>query len=137
VGRPDRRSTASSVAVHAIVAEMLSGASESPLFGFLSLQRLPTEPSYAFRLPALMAIPLRRSLRPCGFLEPLLLHGKFASSAFHDRGPLSVMRRRPLSRQRSATFVAITGLVDSDRFRNWTSRHRIQQRSWDFFPSQL
>jgi len=50
-------------------AEWPTGASGSPLFGFLSLQRLPTGPRFGPEVANLQAIPLRRSIRPCGLLS--------------------------------------------------------------------
>ena len=59
--------------------------------------------SMGLRLPAFQAIPLRRLMRPCGFVEPLLFARIRPWRSLRPRAAW-VMRRRPLSRQRSATF---------------------------------
>lgn len=62
MSRPDHRSMATGVAAHAIHRRDATRRKRvASLRLFFPLQRLPTRCSCAFRLPALMAIPLRRS----------------------------------------------------------------------------
>jgi hypothetical protein len=64
------------------------------------------------RQPAIRTIPLRRSLRPCGFLAPPSAAGDWTSSAPATVARNSIMRHRPLSRRRSAIGSEGFGLTN-------------------------
>lgn len=116
LSRPDHHSKVTDSCV-----EQPSGTSGTPLFGFLSLQRLLTDSQLWPGAASHQALPLRRSFRPCGLLSRSSSRGTRLIRSRRPRAAL-VMRYRPLSRQRSATAAADIGLVDPTAFRCWSWR---------------
>jgi len=86
------------------------------------------------RMPAFRHIPLRRSIRPCGIIEPLCFAGAAQPAFLAPSGPLG--HASPASsRQRSATLYGRHRSGWSDRpYLQVQANFGIQQRSWDFFP---
>jgi len=96
------------VAIWPSVPQAQSSRLSSVFFPFSVFQPIL---NVGLRLPASSLIPLRRSRRPCGFVEPLCFTGAAQSAFLAPSEPLG--HASPASsRQRSATLAADFGLVD-------------------------
>jgi len=75
----------------------------------------------------------RRSIRPCGLVEPLCFAGAAQSACLAPSGPLG--HASPASsRQRSATLTADFGLVDPIASIYWSGRSSDSTTLLGFFP---
>jgi len=105
---PARSVARKQVAIWPSVPQAQSSRLSSVFFPFSVFQPIL---NVGLRLPASSLIPLRRSRRPCGFVEPLCFTGAAQSAFLAPSEPLG--HASPASsRQRSATLAADFGLVD-------------------------
>jgi len=117
-----------------------SGPNQTPLFGFRSLQRFPVTSAFHRRLPTFNSSRFDVLCRPCGVMAPSLIRSLMCFVArFVHRGGLRVhvMRRRPFSRQRSATSSRAKFLVDlwNCTVASWSQSVTSSTPFLGFFPA--